>query len=279
MTPMADTGIIIIGAGRLARTIARTFPDRVSGVVARQIESAEVVANLCADALPATLLSAIPSNTWDVVWIATPDRAIPEIVQGLCNQLPHWNERTVLHSSGATSGTVLDPLRLSGATTLALHPNLSLTGNDPFPAGAYWGVSAFDDGGLAAARWLLKGLEPHFITVPDQFRSLYHASASVAANYSVALFQLAVALYKKAGVSEADARRIVAEFIRGSVARAQVPHQELRTYLTGPVVRGDAHVVKAQEEAVQTFAPAYAPAFKALTALTRLLLQTDPEEG
>lgn len=243
--------IAIIGAGRLAQTLWRTFSSNVAFLVSRhthQIPGFPPVGSL------GDLRTRLATEGVTAIWIATADSAIPEVVETLLSSGADLTNLLVIHSSGATPAAVLDPLLERGALPVALHPNGAFTGREPIPSGLLWGVSSpLSDDLIERVRLLLAPLDPQLVPVPDRGRALYHAAASVAANGSVALFALAEELYRALGFDAETSRTVVAHYVREAAERCE--REGAASALTGPIVRGDREVVDRQRRAVEEDVP------------------------
>src|SRR4051794_37346434 len=125
----------------------------------------------------------------DVVLLAVPDAEIAAAAAAI----PPGP--LVGHLSGATT---LDPLKPHEA--FSLHPLMTVTGAETSFAGAAAAVAGVSERSLKVARRLaeLLGLRP--VEVADADRAAYHAAASIAANFLVALEDAAERLAATAGV-------------------------------------------------------------------------------
>src|SRR4051794_14201154 len=101
---------------------------------------------------------------------------------------------------------------LSGATTLAplapheafsLHPLMTVTGAETSFAGAAAAIAGSTPRALATARALAEHLGLRAIEIDDADRAAYHAAASIAANFLVALEAAAERLAATTGLDRA----------------------------------------------------------------------------
>ncbi|HVZ39545.1 MAG TPA: DUF2520 domain-containing protein [Candidatus Kapabacteria bacterium] len=273
-TGVASPRLALVGSGRLARAIIRTFPNQVQTVLVRS----------AAPSLPGVLDPALATVDpvrfadagMDVLWIATADGALARVAAMLAPLRESWKGVAVVHSSGATSRAVLDPFAARGARTMVLHPNGAFTGQEAISPGLVWGISSNDPGAAEFVLSLLHGIEPRPVMVAEEHQALYHAAASMASNYSVTLFAAAEELYRRAGIDPAMSRDIVARYMRESLERAAVAGAGRA--LTGPIVRGDEAVVRAQRDAIAAVQPSLLPLFDAFADLTRRLAAERPDE-
>lgn len=269
-------GVVLVGGGRFAQSILRTIPETIRAVLLRDTTKGKGLEVLLRGVPVIASLEAIDPYSYDIVWIVTADISLREVAGMLARQRRDWSGITVLHSSGATPAGFLGPLGDRGATIFALHPNGSFTGTEAIPSGLVWSISESQEDLLPVVRRLIGDLAPQLVSLSDEYRTLYHAAASVAANYSVTLFAIALDLYRRAGIPEAQARRIVAQFMAASARRGEDAGPSAA--LTGPISRGDGDVVAMQGEAVRRLAPEYASLFTELAVATARLAGRDERE-
>lgn len=148
----------------------------------------------------------------------------------------------MLHASGATEVTVLEPLVRAGCAVGGLHPLAAATGSDAL-RGVWWGVEA-DGPALELAVRIVAATGGHMLQIPPGSRPLYHAAAVLASNALVALLGTAEGVMSRAGVP--DARPALAA-LAGGALRAVALHGPAAA-LTGPVARGDVGTVAAHLE-------------------------------
>lgn len=190
----------------------------------------------------------------DVVLLAVPDAEI-ERAAGLIAPGP-----LVGHCSGATT---LAPLGHREA--FSLHPLMTVTGAGAEFRGAYAAIAGSSARALAAAEALAAALGLSAFEVRDPDRAAYHAAASVASNYLLALEHAAETLAASAGVP----REALVPLVRATVENWAAGGAAAS--LTGPIARGDEATVAAQREAVAERMPEQLQLFDALTAATRAL--------
>lgn len=263
--------IVLVGAGKLAHAIGLTMPERVAAVLVRSPEHAAAIGPFPPGAPLLGRPDEVAGVDLDVIWLVTSDRAIPEMAGLIAPSRERWDGVTVIHSSGAGSVAALAPFASRGARTLVLHPNASFTGEAPIPSGLLWTVTSADPNALSFARHLLESVAPRIVAIEESHRALYHAAASVASNYSLSLFYMAVDLYRAAGLEDADARDVVGRFIRESVERGMAGG-EPGDLLTGPISRGDIEIVQRQLLAIQRDALRYCEPFAALGGMTAAMV-------
>ncbi len=179
---------------------------------------------------------------------AVPDDAVGEVAARLAGEGVIGGRHVVLHLSGLLDRRALAPLDASGAALGSMHPLQTVS--DPLAApglfeGAWAGVEG-DERAVAAAGELAGFLRMTPVPIPAGGKPLYHAGATVVANYAVALAALGESLARRAGVPEPEAARLYAPLLRGVAANlSRRPPAEA---LTGPIRRGDHRTVAAHLE-------------------------------
>ncbi|MFM8883927.1 MAG: DUF2520 domain-containing protein [Solirubrobacterales bacterium] len=189
-----------------------------------------------------------------VVIACVPDSAIAEAVSLIPDGV------LVGHCSGAC------PLaELGRRPAFGLHPLMTFPGGDVHLEGVWCAVSGTGPTELAEAERIagLVGMEPFRLQEED--RAAYHAAASMASNFLVALEADAQELAASAGVPP----EALVPLVRATVdnwARAGAQDS-----LTGPIARGDEVTVERQREAIEQTAPEMLALFDALADRTREL--------
>ncbi len=222
----------IVGAGRVGSMLARRLAEaghRVSGPLGR---------------------GAAPGDA-DVVLLAVPDGQI-EAAARLVPPGP-----LVGHLSGATG---LDAL--AGHEGFGLHPLMTIPGPDAVLDGAGAAIAGTTPRALAAAGRIAADLGLRPFTVADEDRAAYHAAASLASNFLIALEEAAAELGATAGVDRAALAPLVRATVENWAADGPAA-------LTGPIARGDEATVARQRDAVAERAPELLPLWDVLAERTR----------
>lgn len=180
-------------------------------------------------------------------------------------------------AAAAATVTVRDGLLVghcSGATTLAplgaheafgLHPLMTIPTSGAVFEGATAAIAGSTPRALQLARDLATSLHMETVRVDDADRAAYHASASVASNFLLALEDLAERLAASAGVPRERLVPLVRATVANWAATGAGPA------LTGPVARGDEATIARQRDAVAERAPDDLELFDQLVTLTRRL--------
>ncbi len=236
---MDDSRIAIVGRGRAGHAFAaaaRAAGMDVYGPVGRDL------------AIP------FPMTTL----LCVPDSAIAEVAQRIPVGMP------VGHCSASQGLAVLNPHE-----AFSFHPLLSLQGEHSTFANAWAAVDGTTPRARALSESLATRFEMRVIHVPADKRALYHASASVAANYLVTLEDTAERLASECGVPREALLPLV------TTALKAWSQSGFANAITGPVARGDEATVAVQRSAIEEFVPDALSVFDALTVATRRALNRE----
>lgn len=165
----------------------------------------------------------------ELVLLCVPD----DVIASVASMVPLSHDYVVAHVAGSRTLDVLAP----HPRVASLHPLMTLPSGE---LGAQRLIGAtYCVAGDTVARQVTTSLKGRAITLRDDQRTLYHATASVAANHLVALMGHVATLAESAGLSLEDflplAQRALADVVEfGPVAA-----------LTGPASRGDLATIDA----------------------------------
>ena len=246
--------VAIVGPGRLGLALAISL--RASGYpilafVARHTDHARKAARLFNQSeklvrpLALAEIARLPST--DLVLITTPDDAIEETARRfaeLARPKGKTRHRTVLHTSGALSSSVLAPLAKAGFHTGSIHPLISVS--EP-RAGAEALRGAFyclegDPSAMRVARLIVSDLRGKSFSIQPKNKALYHAAAVMASPHLVALFDLAIEMLAACGLNKKKAKEILLPLLETTLNNLKVT--DTRRALTGTFARGDLATVK-----------------------------------
>jgi predicted short-subunit dehydrogenase-like oxidoreductase (DUF2520 family) len=255
-----------IGIGVLGKGLALALAAQEYAVVAacsRSITSARWLADYM-NGLQVFASAQELADACDLVFITTPD----SVIRGVAGSV-NWREgQAVVHCSGSLSLDVLDGASAGGALTGGFHPFQTFAGLDspqdtiPRLAGVTFAV--------AGAGWVAQFLRDlafdlggRPVTIPDQHRPLYHASAVLGCADLAALIQVAVDCWRAMGFSDQEA--LGALLPLATVTLENIRRHGIPASVTGPVVRGDAGTISAHLEALSRAVPDAIPVYRALT--------------
>ncbi|MFP5366634.1 MAG: Rossmann-like and DUF2520 domain-containing protein [Actinomycetes bacterium] len=259
-------GVGVIGAGRVGAVLGaalRAAEHAVVGVSAVSEASRERAENL----LPGVPLLEIPEiiERAELVLLAVPDDALPDLVSGLAAVGAWQPGQLVAHTSGRFGTGVLEPARKLGAIPLALHPAMTFTGMSldltRLPDCTF-GVTA-PSAVLPVAQALVVEMGAEPVVIAEEDRILYHAALAHASNHLVTIAAQSTQLLSAIGVEQPD--RLLGPLMRASLENALAAGEGA---LTGPVARGDAGTVAAHAAALADVPGDIRAAYTRLAAVT-----------
>jgi len=262
--------VAIIGGGRLGTAMGRALTvagHKIEIVVAKQSSHARKAARLIgADTTPldsrqfgrpkAQELKRIARS--DVILITTPDDAIDAVVGQLSalSNLYHQTSRTplprvALHTSGAISSEILGPLRKTGLAIGSLHPLVSVS--DPGRTAtlflkAFWCVEG-DRAATRVARTIVRDLGGQSFTLDARRKALYHAAAVTSSGHIVALFDIALEMLSRCGLTARKAQQVLLPLLQSTAVNLST--REPARALTGTFARADLSTARRHLAAIQ----------------------------
>ena len=238
--------ITIIGLGRLGSALAialskKRYPIETL-VSRRRVTLEKAAAHLDADVRLLVVKDIQQLRPSDVTLITTPDDQLPKVVGGLSKISSAGS--IALHTSGALSSQVLSPLEDLGWSTGSVHPLISVSGSESATSvfnGAFWCVEG-DRKALTAARQLVRELNGQSFSVKAEVKPLYHAAAVMSSGNVTALFDVAIDMLSRCGLTKRDARKILLPLLESTVQNltSRTPAKAL----TGTFSRGDIGTVE-----------------------------------
>jgi predicted short-subunit dehydrogenase-like oxidoreductase (DUF2520 family) len=244
--------VAVIGPGRVGRTLARAAAD--AGVRASLSGRRDALA-ACEDA--------------EVALLCVPDGSIAHACETIAAAVPPL--RYVGHTSGATGLDALGAAGRRGAHTFSIHPLQTIPDGASTVTGAPCAVTGSDSGALRLATNLATRLGMRPFPLADDSRAAYHAAASIASNYLVALEAGATRLLATTGAE--DARELLAPLVLRTAANWAERGDDA---LTGPIARGDEATVQRHLDAIAKAAPELLELYRVLAEYTRSIA-TDAE--
>lgn len=244
--PTTKPSVSLIGAGRLGLALAIALQSAgypILALVARRRQKAEKAAAFLVETKPRPLALAtnqlIELPQTDLIFIATPDDAIVETARRLASSRRGQGRRTVLHTSGALSSEVLDPLASAGFETGSLHPLVSISepaaGADAL-RGAFYCLEGTRKAKLLGKQ-IVRDLGGSSFTIKSESKALYHAAAVMASPHLVALLDLAVEMLTACGLSRRNAQKVLIPLLDSTINNLRGSNTQKA--LTGTFARGD----------------------------------------
>ncbi len=266
-----NISIGFVGAGALGQGLALALNGigcNVAAVSSRTRASAEWLAERLAD--PMTNRGCVALDTGqevadlcDLVFITTPDAAIAAVAAAV-----NWRAgQGVVHCCGAASTELLTTAADAGAEVGAMHPFQTFAAlSEPVEAARRLSGVTF---AVSATGWLAdylpslaESLGGSAVTIPDELRPLYHASAVLSCGYVATLLDAAVNLWITMGFSADDGIRAVLPLARATIEAIAATGPAAA--VTGPAVRGDAGTIAAHLDALSRYAEHLDPLYREL---------------
>lgn len=264
--PPSKPAVSIIGAGRLGTALGISLKSAgypIETVVAKGAASAKRAARLIGGSTQGVSFSQLKSAGLGalagshLLIISTPDDAIAKVTTELADMHSPTagaakGVRVALHTSGALSSEVLRPLQRHKFATGALHPLISVS--EP-RVGAEWIKRAYfsvegDTAATQVARRIVRDLGARMISVTPEMRALYHAAAVMASPNMTALFDIAVEMLNRCGVSSGQARKVLMPLVQSTLNN--LASQAPAFALTGTFKRRDVATVRKHITAIES---------------------------
>jgi predicted short-subunit dehydrogenase-like oxidoreductase (DUF2520 family) len=272
---MAGT-LSIIGAGRVGRALGRRLRElgwKIGAVVASSESSArKAVRSIGAGRAHAFLTRQVLAT--QVILIATQDHSLAEIAEELARiGAEELRGKIVLHTSGAMSSDVLDPVRRCGAAVGSMHPLQTFSGVGVPPLEGRVFTIEGDTAAVRMARQMARALGAVPVHIEGSKKPLYHAAGALAAGNVLALMEAATRLMTAAGMKRREAVRALLPLTRQVLENFE--RLGPRAAWTGPLSRRDYGVVTAHTEAMKDLPAEFAQAYEVVNRLAALVLAQD----
>lgn len=232
-----------------ASRLVRTLNSNLSASTARNAFEAGLFTPVPTGAPTACAASLTDLLESDMIVIAVSDDAIADVVSALSEQVRNASKcgeehfPIIVHTSGATDISVLNPLRDEGCRCGVLYPMLTLSKSRcvdfkevPFL------LEANDDTTLHALKRICELLNSEYMCCDSQSRVKMHIAAVFACNFTNYLLSLA---FETAGDVHPLLQATTLEMVRKSF------QQSPQEALTGPARRGDISTIKKHLEILE----------------------------
>lgn len=181
----------------------------------------------------------------DLIFITTPDGAIAEIWQELCDCGASLEDKLVVHCSGLLDSTVFADAEERGVTAASLHPFYAVS--DRYHSYEMLPEALFTlEGSGERMEELQELLEASGLTIQRMdaaSKMKYHAAASIGSNLIVGLTELAISLLVDCGFDREHARMALRPLMQGNLDA--IMEKDTVDALTGPAERADVETVEA----------------------------------
>jgi len=262
-----------IGCGHLGRTLGRLWSDagvfRIGDVLTRSPGSAAAAVAFMGSGR--AVADAGELQAADVFVIATADDRIAEACGILAARRLVRPGTVVFHCSGAQSSAVLSGATAAGAAVASAHPIRSFADPDAVVrkfAGTWCGMEG-DAAALALLEPAFAAIGGRTVRIEASAKTLYHAAAVFAGNYTTTLLAIARDAYAATGIAPDDALRLLEPLVRENIDN--VFRIGPAAALAGPVARGDMATVARQQQAVSDWNAECGELYRQLVAHTQAL--------
>jgi predicted short-subunit dehydrogenase-like oxidoreductase (DUF2520 family) len=264
----------IIGAGRVGRALGRRLRElgwKIGAVVTSSEPSArKAVRSIGAGRAHAFLTRQVLAA--QVILITTQDHSVAAVELARIGA-EELRGKIVLHTSGALSSDVLDPVRQCGAAVGSMHPLQTFSGVGVPPLEGRVFTIEGDVVAVRMARQMARALGAVPVQIEGSKKPLYHAAGALAAGNVLALMEAATRLMTAAGMKRREAVRALLPLTRQVLENFE--RLGPRAAWTGPLSRGDYGVVAAHTEAMKDLPPEFAQAYKEVNRLAAVVLAQD----
>ena len=183
-------------------------------------------------------MDSLPAS--ELILIATPDDAIASVAIKLAgSRVLTKSNRTVLHTSGALSSEILQPLKNIGFQTGSLHPLISVS--EPRAGATALGEAFYclegEPSAIRVARRIVRDLGGRSFSIESRHKALYHAAAVMSSGHVTAVFDIAIEMLKHCGLPESNARRVLLPLLESTWKNLVT--SDPANALTGTFARGD----------------------------------------
>jgi predicted short-subunit dehydrogenase-like oxidoreductase (DUF2520 family) len=179
----------------------------------------------------------------DLIVVAVPDDQIVGVAQDL-TEIKFASRPTVFHTSGALSSKVFASLAANGWHTGSIHPLASVS--DPVAGvealrNAYWCLEG-DAAAIRVAKQVVRDLGAQSFSLKSEDKPLYHAAAVMTSGNMTALFDIALEMLERCGVSRRIGQKMLVPLLESNTLNLtrSVPEDAL----TGTFARGDLATVR-----------------------------------
>jgi predicted short-subunit dehydrogenase-like oxidoreductase (DUF2520 family) len=206
-------------------------------------------------ALASRQLDELPSS--DILFITTPDDLVAKVAAELAATIKSRRlqmksvdkgqskrpGQTALHTSGALSSAALESLREVGFATGSMHPLVSVSDSihgSKSLRSAFFCVEGSRDA-VRVARQMVRLLGAESFSISARDKALYHAAAVMASGHTTALFDIAMEMLARCGLSSRRARVVLLPLLRSTLEN--LDKNDPARALTGTFARADTATV------------------------------------
>lgn len=248
--------IIIIGAGKLGKTLGKLFADAklvtINNVLNSTIKSSQDAVDFIGAGVAAKSFEDIAQS--DIYLITTPDNQIKKTCVELNKYGLLREGNIVFHCSGSLSASeVLTDAVNNNCYIASIHPMRSFA--DPANSvNEYTGTYCAVEGDTQALNLLVPmftNIGATCFDINSNKKGAYHAAGVFGSNYVVTLAHAAMQSLESAGVDSQLCIEIITNLMKNTVSNLEKT-KSTRKALTGPIQRGDAGTISKHIAALPT---------------------------
>lgn len=249
LRPMAKKpSIAIIGPGRWGIAVAKNL--KRAGFRIAEIVSKSGASTLKRASQLGALYTRVSNARLDaeVIWLCVPDSRIAEVASELATAA-QWKGKIAFHSSGALTSDELNTLRRRGALVASVHPMMTFVHGAVPPLESVPFAIEGDSKATNAAMRIVRAMGGLPFKIKKKNKVLYHAWGTLLSPLLVANLLTAEKVARATGISAADARKKMLPIVRQTLANYAKLGPE--NSFSGPIVRGDAEVLRRHLKALK----------------------------
>ena len=242
--------ISIVGTGKVGSTLARLLYKagyRVVSVYNRTPEKAEPLVQDTGAKLLESPANAVDDA--DIIFLTVADDAIETVADEMVHL--NWQNKAIVHTSGAASIDKLEVLAQSGAMTGSLHPAFPFADVTLAMENLAGASFAIETAYPLLEQWLrdiVSALEGQVILIPPGKKAQYHAALVFASNYTVSLYAIARQLLEDLDAESDAIDNALIVLLQATVDN--IRKQGIPDALTGPLSRGDIGTIDSHLDAL-----------------------------
>lgn len=242
--------LAFIGAGKVGQTLTRSLYKKgyaITAISSRSRQPAQALSVIVEADLVENPQDVVPNA--DLIFLTVNDDAIAPIVALLQNE--EWENKGIIHTSGAISTDSLKPLEENGAMIGSLHPAFPFADVEVAISQLMGATFATEASHPTLQGWLttiIQALQGHEIRIPSGKKALYHAALTIASNYTVTLYATAQTLLHQLGADNEAISAALDTLVGATVDN--ITSLGIPDALTGALVRSDLETIKSHLRAI-----------------------------
>lgn len=200
----------------------------------------------------------------DILFVTTPDDAIPQIAVTLGNLECLRPGQFLVHMSGLHTSGILEPALSEGIYGLSMHPLQSCASAEEALLNLPLSLFSLEGSpeALKMGKVMISRIGAKFFVLSREDKVLYHAAACIASNYLVVLFDAARELFDLSGVGKDFQAEALISLMEGTLGNLKVMVPE--DAFTGPISRGDMGTVSMHIMSIEEKSPGMLDMYKTL---------------